>query len=224
MFKVYEIKFDNGKSYIGYTKMKLELRLWYHKRDARRGSMLPVHCAIRKYPEQYKINLTKSFDTKKEALAFEILSIKNGTNLYNLSDGGECFPEWATGNYWKEGKTKEEISEINKKKGRPGSQNPFYGRKHSKESMEKMVRTRRERGSFPQESAPNRRKGLSSEDYFVFDKDGNKLIKVTPAHKPVVYKGEMFSSKTKLREYLGIGRIRMETLIKKGEITDAADV
>lgn len=51
------------------------------------------------------------------------------------------------GNYWMIGKSKEEIQEINNKKGRSGIHNGFYGMVHTEDTKKKAVTTRRKNGN-----------------------------------------------------------------------------
>lgn len=69
-------------------------------------------------------------------------------NGFNLTIGGEHPPENFGGDSWKDGKTEEELAIINAKKSMPRERNPFFGRTHTKETMQRAVNTRRLNGSY----------------------------------------------------------------------------
>ena len=101
-----------------------------------------------------------------DAIKFEIELIKtfgrsnNGTGvLCNLTDGGEgCFGFVITDEYRKN------CSNAQKGKiGRFGSDNPFYGKKHSKESLIKKSETTKRNGKLKGVNNPNYGKPMSDE-------------------------------------------------------------
>ena len=47
---IYRIILSNGKNYVGQT-VNFRKRKWDHIGLANRGSLFPVHCAMRKYPD-----------------------------------------------------------------------------------------------------------------------------------------------------------------------------
>lgn len=93
-------------------------------------------------------------------------------------------------NDWMIGKTKEEIRDIHKKKGRPGKSNGFYGKKHSKKSMEQMVETRRKNGSYDS----------------------------SPSAKEITIDGVLYKSRSEASRQLNIGYGKLRGMIKRGEI------
>jgi len=144
MGEVYILTFPSEMSYVGKTTGDFEKRFGYHKRDARMGSKLPVHRAIRKYgQENILINRIECPDElldEMEMMWIKVLNTMkpNGYNLTTGGDGGCSFRSEETrekisknnARYW-EGKkrspeTNEKISARNK------------GRKHSIEELEKM--------------------------------------------------------------------------------------
>lgn len=139
------------KSYIGYTCSGIMGRWKTHIRDVNQGRSTHLCNAIRKYgADQWEHTVLFETDDKDIAQQKEIELIEkydtfnNGYNLTRGGDGGQL--ELFGGSYWMKGKTQEEIDEINKKKGKPGKSNPFYNKKHTKESMIQMVDNRMESG------------------------------------------------------------------------------
>src|SRR5690606_40917421 len=62
----------DDKVYVGYTGQPLERRLRQHFRDARSGSRLVLHRAMRKYGfECFSIRVLEAFDNREEALNAE---------------------------------------------------------------------------------------------------------------------------------------------------------
>lgn len=153
-FKVYKLTSPSGKIYIGFTGTTLARRISAHVRDSRNPeTRTPLHYAIRKYGiEAFKISVLEWFDEKDKALAFEIRSIAKyksvGRTGYNVTKGGNTFPEGYNGTYWMQGKTKKQLAAINAKKVLYGEDNGFFGCKHTEESMSRMVSTRKANGTY----------------------------------------------------------------------------
>jgi hypothetical protein len=95
MYTLYKLLFASGKAYIGQTVRTMNTRIAQHKRSARSGSLLPVHCAWRKYGEP-AISLIAEFDTQEELHAAEKAAIIALGALapqgYNVAYGGETAP------------------------------------------------------------------------------------------------------------------------------------
>lgn len=155
--KVYRITFPSGRIYIGYTGNSINKRITEHKTLARKkhlgliaGSVYPISRAFWKYKNAYKVEILATFKNKQDAFDFEIQAISKaksqvkGTGL-NVSSGGRIAPEGFGGNYWKIGKTEQQIKDIYKKMG-TGSKNRIY--KVSEETKFKMVATRRLNGTY----------------------------------------------------------------------------
>jgi len=144
----YLLRFPNGKGYVGYTSLTPQQRFRSHWKQ-RKEKRFPVQRAMCKYnKEDIVLETIAHFDTQEKALEAEQYYIEkfntyagNG-NGYNATLGGEapCMT-------WMETKTKEEIDDINKRKGNSGEKNPFYGKTHSEETKQKAVETRKKNGN-----------------------------------------------------------------------------
>ena len=90
-FVVYQITNTvNGKRYIGYTSKTLGERWKGHLKDARLGSSVHFHNAIRKYGEDAFVSeILFLNDTPKEAKETEILMILDRSPEYNKTFGGD---------------------------------------------------------------------------------------------------------------------------------------
>jgi hypothetical protein len=95
MCVLYRLDFASGKSYVGQTLRKLHVRINAHRTAANRGSMLPVHCAWRRYGEP-EITVVGTFQSADDLHKAEIALIAElGTcapNGYNVSLGGDTAP------------------------------------------------------------------------------------------------------------------------------------
>jgi len=94
MFEVYCIASLSGKRYVGLTSKDADWRWSLHVKSAKRGSKLPLHCAIRKYgPESFTRSLLERMTTEAGAKRAEQLWIKElgtfGRGGYNATLGGE---------------------------------------------------------------------------------------------------------------------------------------
>lgn len=95
MYIIYKLLFASGKAYIGQTVRTMNTRIAQHKRSVRSGSLLPAHCAWRKYGEP-AITVVAEFDTQEELHAAEKEAIIALGTLapqgYNVAYGGETAP------------------------------------------------------------------------------------------------------------------------------------
>jgi hypothetical protein len=95
MHTLYLLTFQNGKSYVGQTVRTLQTRIAQHRNSAKRGSLLPVHCAWRSHGEP-EVKVIAEYATHEELHIAEIAAITAvGTltpNGYNVSYGGETAP------------------------------------------------------------------------------------------------------------------------------------
>jgi group I intron endonuclease len=118
-----------------------------HFRDAQRGCETPFACALRKYgADGFVFEILEKCSSLEELNAAEAHWILSSNSLgpqgYNCTTGGEGFR-----------RTEESNRKISRaRKGRPlpehhreaisratrGKNNPFWGRKHEKESVERM--------------------------------------------------------------------------------------
>lgn len=110
----------NDKKYIGCTSKDVpEYRWTEHKLSAKNNSSNIIHCAIRKYkPEKFTFEIIEYCETLDEMYESEIEWISHYDTFlgegYNMTAGGDC------------GAIKF------------GEDNGFYGKKHSKETKQKM--------------------------------------------------------------------------------------
>jgi hypothetical protein len=95
MHILYKLVFACGKAYIGQTARNMNVRIAQHKRSVKSGSVLPVHCAWRKYGAP-SVSVVAEFDTQDELHAAEkaaIIALGTLTpNGYNVSYGGDTAP------------------------------------------------------------------------------------------------------------------------------------
>ena len=130
----------NKKIYIGYTKHSIQHRFKQHINKSKYNVINKFLNSIRYYgSENFRVELLISVNNKEDALKNEVRfineynSIKNG---YNTSKGGT---DGSTGQ--KKGYI---LSEGHKKNislnhhDIKGERNPFYGKKHTEESRQKI--------------------------------------------------------------------------------------
>lgn len=91
---IYMIKFPNGKIYIGKTISSVNKRIRDHISEAKRGSRLKVHNAMKKYNYKIQISILEDSILESELSQKEIFYIAkyNSTkhNIgYNMTYGGE---------------------------------------------------------------------------------------------------------------------------------------
>lgn len=139
MFYIYKIENQvNGKLYVGQTTKTILERWKAHLFIARGGKekypaqFFAIHAAIVKYGENsfhiQCLDQTDSLDELNEKEIFWINNLRQTHTLYNLTDGGKgsaghSCPETA----------KQKISQANS-----GENNPFFGKKHSVETLRKF--------------------------------------------------------------------------------------
>ena len=91
---------------------------------------------VAKYKD-YNVEILANWDTEQEAFDHEVLLIScfkdMGYELANLTDGGEGMSNPSA-------ETRAKLSESRK-----GSKNPFFGKRHTEETKEKMRKAQRER-------------------------------------------------------------------------------
>lgn len=122
----------NGKQYVGQTKdLKKREWQWYNAKWGYAGRL--INNARKKYGvENWETKILKECESLDETNFWETYYIKElGTkcpNGYNLTDGGDG----STGCVVSE-ETKKKISQATK-----GKNNPFYGKHHSKKTIQKL--------------------------------------------------------------------------------------
>lgn len=144
------IYFKNRPIYIGKGKNK---RMFDHLRDRKRHKNMFYNKLNKMILENNQpiIDKIKEFDNEKEALEFEtilidnIRNIKNNGLLYNSTSGGAGVLGY---HFTDEIKEKIRIRCISRKEhlkfpqNQIGEKHPMYGKNHSKESIDKMIKSR----------------------------------------------------------------------------------
>lgn len=137
---IYQLKNTvNGKIYIGQAQNILK-RFNDHRRN-RNGHLLYRDCylyrAIKKYGwNKFEISVLEMVDDFELLNEREIFWIDKLNPEYNMKEGGDCARGW---NHTEEAKRK--MSET-KSKMYLGENNPFFGKKHSEETKEKIRHAR----------------------------------------------------------------------------------
>lgn len=172
---VYIHAFPNGKKYVGITSQTTEER-WGSRGQGYTERCRKIHAAINKYGwenvhhEIVKESLTKAEAEELEQKLIELYRTTEDDYGYNIEKGGLCF-SGATS------ETRENLK-ISKRK-RPhvvseeykkqlsewysGVKNPFYGKKHTAESIEKMSEAHR--GKIPSEETRKKRSQTAKQYY-----------------------------------------------------------
>lgn len=133
MYKIYLItNLLNYKKYVGITKFSLEERFLQH---TKKGFLLTE--AIQKYGKQkFLIELIEEVESAERAYELEIFYIKEyntkAPNGYNLTDGGDGIFGWQPTNEYRQ-ECSERVKQLHK-----NQKIGMYGKKHTKESREKM--------------------------------------------------------------------------------------
>lgn len=147
-FIIYKtINNTNGKYYIGMHRTS-------NINDGYLGSGKAITRAIEKYG---KNNFSKEilfvFDNEEDMIRKEIeivtedvvkdersynMTLGGLGGFYHIDTSGENNPNYGKAN-WKNGKTEEEIAEINKKRASPGEKNGMFGKTHTEEAIQKII-------------------------------------------------------------------------------------
>lgn len=153
IYKITNIK--NNKFYIGKTKRSLKTRFSQHKNRAKSNEKTYLHNAMRKYGfENFIIEIIENVDNINLLNEKEQYWIENLKPNYNMTKGGEgvngfkfseeqkkYFSKIRKGKLFSE-EHRKSLSIANKGEknpmyGRSGILNPFYGKKHSQEFIDK---------------------------------------------------------------------------------------
>lgn len=134
----------NGKAYIGQTVQTLQQRMCKHKQRMKNGAKMPLYCAFRKYGlEAFNIEVIDIANSAEELNEKEIFWIEHFNsfhpNGYNLTRGGA-----GTFDYHHTPNDRERMSKL-KEGVFDGEKNPFYGKHHSEEQIEKWKMERKGR-------------------------------------------------------------------------------
>lgn len=147
----------NGKMYVGLTKNSIEKRFYKHVWDAFSkkdgGSCVCIANAIVKYgKENFKIELVQeyqSFEDLSKGEKYWINTLNTKTpNGYNIKDGGHNGWVHSEATRKKMGlkntgraKTESELEKL--RIAFTGDRNPFFGKNHTKESIDKANASRK---------------------------------------------------------------------------------
>jgi len=107
----------NGKGYVGVTKYTLEWRWKEHLSDARCGSKLAFHCAIRKWGvDAFELSIIETLSESASLVDLDVAErrwVKDldtfGKNGYNMTPGGRVGGGWVKGYVVKQS-TREKLS------------------------------------------------------------------------------------------------------------------
>lgn len=143
---VYLIKnLITDKVYVGYTKHSLEKRWKQHCSRAKKQINTPFYNAIRKYGENvweksiiYECNSISEVKQKEIELILEHNSYKNGYNATTGGDGNQGIKMSPESNY------KRSIA----LKGIPRNHPGMLGKKHSKQTIEKMKKPKKDKSNY----------------------------------------------------------------------------
>ena len=135
---------QNGKVYIGQTVQTLNQRIAKHKQRMRSGANMPLYCAFRKYGiESFTFEIIDTANSADELNEKEIYWISHFNSMhpngYNLTAGGA-----GTFEYHHTQEDRKRMSRL-KEGVFNGANNPFYGKHHTPEQIEKWKRERKGR-------------------------------------------------------------------------------
>jgi group I intron endonuclease len=209
-YKVYEIiNKINGHNYIGYTKLTLTERFCLHKNA--KTTRMPVVSAIKKYGAvNFIIKLCAEFDTKQEAINYEINKILELKPTYNVHSGGTGGPMYGpmNGMFGKK-HTQKWIDE--KRISMLGEKNPMFNKTHSDNT--KKILSELKQGNVPWN------KGLSG----IYSKDSLLKMKQpkTEEHKNKLKKTYQFVSPAgELILVTGLTQFCLENELNKGAMSE----
>ena len=159
-WQLYVAEFPNGKKYFGITSRGLVTRARQHRHEAKKGSLLPFHRAIRKYGT-FELRCL-AIGEREEICALEISAIAEGKTQnaefgYNLAPGGNLSPmlgrpmteeiraKLLVANKGRKQSPEQIAKRVEKMRGRKHSlehnqkiANGLLGHRHSAESRAKM--------------------------------------------------------------------------------------
>lgn len=142
---IYKItNIQNNKVYIGQTVQTLNHRMGKHKQRMKNGAKMPLYCAMRKYGlDSFRIETIDTAENACELNEKERFWIKHYNSIhpngYNLTSGGA-----GTFDYQHKPEDRERMSEL-KRGVFDGENNPFYGKHHTPEQIEKWKKERKGR-------------------------------------------------------------------------------
>lgn len=142
---IYKItNIQNGKIYIGQTVQPFNCRVNEHKKRMRNGTNHPLYNAMRKYGvDAFSFEVIDTATDADDLNQKETHYIKHFKSIhpngYNLTAGGA-----GTFDYHHTEDDRKRMSEM-KKGVFDGNKNPFYGKHHSEEQIEKWKKDRKGR-------------------------------------------------------------------------------
>ena len=158
---IYIFTSPSGASYTGQT-VNLKRRLATHFYQVRIGSKTPFHCAIRKYGfDLFSYALFYCKESELDLFERLLIGIFKGIGIvYNCTEGGagsrgwhptketlELFSKLRKGHRgWNLGKKIHSLEDLkNMSERAKGSKNPFYKKKHSEETKQKIRESNQKR-------------------------------------------------------------------------------
>lgn len=200
---IYKItNLTNNKMYIGQTTQSLKERMRCHLKDYKNN--LPIDVDLHKLGiENFKIEQIDEAKTKNELDEKEIYYIKLYNTKYpigyNLSDGGST-----TKGYHHRQESKDKMRNAKRKCGKKiseaymGEGNPFYGKKHSEESKQKMSEKRKGFKHLTEEQIANLKKShfktkvmcIETNEIFNSIREAEKIYNIKGTHISRVCRGK----------------------------------
>ena len=174
------------KRYIGYTRDFKE-RKRQHCKDMQGGCTVPFHNYLRAVPKKYHnwsiitdgLTEQQAKDKEKALIKFYDTNVcRGGKGGYNATDGGDG----TSGHKWTEEQRKAMSGENNHMYGKRGKDSHWFGRTHTKEAKEKMIK------AHSGENNPQWNKHHTKESLEKMSK-AKKGKKPTPEHRENVTRG-----------------------------------
>lgn len=185
----------NGKSYVGQTRQKFEVRISQHKHNSNR-TPIGIDAAIKKYGwENFTVEIIEECAIEKldEREMFWIATLNskspNGYNLTNGGKGNDPSPE-----------TRAKISANHADVS--GENNPFYGKKHTEETCAKMSAAKKGKPRKPHSQETRDKIATSNKGKHSHNKGkpspkkGKSLSAETCAKMSAAHKGKKISPET----------------------------
>lgn len=130
-YSIYKVERDGIAAYIGITGKGVDRRRRRHLSDARCGSRLPLHCAIRKYGEgAFVFSEIASLDDGDLAYLVEAEFIAKLRPEYNIASGGRSG--------WGDGRKHTDEAREKMRAARLGKPGPWRGKKRDPKVIEAM--------------------------------------------------------------------------------------
>jgi len=220
MFYVYELTCNNTmKSYVGYTSLQPQERWRGHVKAANKGRPGKLYNAMRKHGKQaFSLTILAEAGSKAEALLLErrLIALHDTVRSgYNISEGGEggggnkgrqLSPEHRVKiGAAQRGKPKSEEHKLHMRGPRPsiaGTNNPFYGKRHSTETLRLISQREYARG----------------EAHYLFGKPTPASFKAGALHPrsmPVTVNGVRYESISLATKATGLKKHHLRKLVEQ---------